>query len=113
MYITSREQRKIMKPTIFKLNIIGDGGVGKTALIHRFTHDDFQTEMRMTIGVDFRIKDHVLDGGDQIKVQIWDLGGPERFNFIRSMYYKGSHGSLVIFDIQLCLKLLAQLSWIH
>ncbi len=44
-----------------------------------------------------------IDTEDQgqlrVKLQIWDTGGQERFSSIRPMYYRGSLGALLIFDL--------------
>lgn len=39
-----------------KILVIGDGGVGKTSLITRFTDERFITSYTATIGVDFKSK---------------------------------------------------------
>jgi small GTP-binding protein len=56
----------------------------------------------MTIGVDFHVKTIAIDsveGPIRAKLQIWDTGGQERFSSIRPMYYRGSLGALLIFDL--------------
>jgi len=39
------------------------------------------------------------EGAIRAKLQIWDTGGQERFSSIRPMYYRGSLGALLIFDL--------------
>ena len=39
-----------------KILVIGDGGVGKTSLITRFTDQRFNSSYTATIGVDFKSK---------------------------------------------------------
>ena len=56
---------------LFKLIIIGDTGVGKSALMKRVMDNEFKTEHQVTIGVEFgsfglKINNQV------IKLQIWD-----------------------------------------
>ena len=87
---------------LFKSIVVGDGGVGKTALTLRFSKGFFQEEYKMTIGVDFHVKTIDLktkDGITRTKLQIWDTGGQERFASIRPMYYRGALGALLIFDL--------------
>lgn len=57
-----------------KILVIGDGGVGKTALINRFTEENFINSYTATIGVDFKSKS-VQSHGKIIKMQIWDTAG--------------------------------------
>jgi hypothetical protein len=41
---------------------MGDGSVGKTSLVMRFTKDDFSATYKQTIGLDFFIKRLELPG---------------------------------------------------
>ena len=41
---------------LFKSIVVGDGGVGKTALTLRFSKGFFTEDYKMTIGVDFHVK---------------------------------------------------------
>jgi small GTP-binding protein len=87
---------------LFKSIVVGDGGVGKTALTLRFSKGFFTEDYKMTIGVDFHVKTITIDtpeGPIKAKLQIWDTGGQERFSSIRPMYYRGSLGALLIFDL--------------
>jgi small GTP-binding protein len=88
---------------LFKCIVVGDGGVGKTALTIRFSKGFFTEDYKMTIGVDFHVKTIAIDteeeGPIKVKLQIWDTGGQERFSSIRPMYYRGSLGGLLIFDL--------------
>ncbi|MFX1313346.1 MAG: GTP-binding protein [Promethearchaeota archaeon] len=87
---------------LFKSIVVGDGGVGKTALTLRFSKGFFTEDYKMTIGVDFHVRTITIDtdeGPIRAKLQIWDTGGQERFSSIRPMYYRGSLGALLIFDL--------------
>ena len=87
---------------LFKSIVVGDGGVGKTALTLRFSKGFFTEDYKMTIGVDFHVKTINIDSNEGLiraKLQIWDTGGQERFSSIRPMYYRGSLGTLLIFDL--------------
>lgn len=78
--------------------IVGDGSVGKTALSLRCTTKVFVENYKVTIGVDFRIKRYTIEG-IQSRFFIWDTGGQERFTNIRSQYFKGARGALIVYDI--------------
>lgn len=83
---------------LFKTIVVGDGAVGKTAITYRYAENKFQENYKMTIGVDFTIKR--LKMKDKIiKCQIWDTGGQERFSKIRPLYYRGSLGCLIVYDV--------------
>ena len=87
---------------LFKSIVVGDGGVGKTALTLRFSKGFFTEDYKMTIGVDFHVKTIELDTEEEpirCKLQLWDTGGQERFSSIRPMYYRGSLGAVLVFDL--------------
>ena len=46
----------------FKVVLVGDSRVGKTAFLKRFTEAYFTTDMHPTIGVDLRMHDFTVDG---------------------------------------------------
>ena len=83
---------------IYKCIVVGDGGVGKTALAVRLCKGFFIEDYKMTIDVDFYVKTIEIDDFN-IKLQIWDTGGQERFNSIRSIYYRGARGAAIVFDL--------------
>ena len=87
---------------LFKSIVVGDGGVGKTALTLRFSKGFFTEDYKMTIGVDFHVKTitiETFEGPIKCKLQLWDTGGQERFSSIRPMYYRGSLGTILVFDL--------------
>lgn len=89
---------KKRKGRIFKIALLGDGGVGKTALRERFLGKGFQSSYMMTIGADFAIYNTKINGED-VKLQIWDLAGQERFKEVRSGFYQGVLGALMVYDV--------------
>ncbi|MHA1273572.1 MAG: Rab family GTPase [Promethearchaeota archaeon] len=82
----------------FKLVIFGDAGSGKTTLTHRFLTNLFKSDSKMTIGVDFEVKNLEVEG-KKVKLQIWDFGGEERFRFLLPTYVRGANGGLFMYDI--------------
>ena len=53
---------------LIKLLLIGDSGVGKSAILIRFAEDSFSQSFITTIGIDFKIRTITLDG-KKIKLQ--------------------------------------------
>jgi small GTP-binding protein len=81
---------------------MGDGAVGKTSLRNTYMGEQFTGQYLMTIGADFSIKEApvFVDGIKyDLKFQIWDLAGQQRFQEVRSVYYSGSVGALLVYDI--------------
>jgi len=96
--------------SLFKICIVGDGGVGKTAIIDRFLGKKFQTGYKLTIGAEIKVYAQDIDG-KEIKYQIWDLAGQPRFKFVRSSFYKGSHAVIMVFDLTEIESLFNLFSW--
>eukprot|EP01060_Flectonema_neradi_P032502 TRINITY_DN517_c2_g1_i1.p1 TRINITY_DN517_c2_g1~~TRINITY_DN517_c2_g1_i1.p1 ORF type:complete len:214 (+),score=32.72 TRINITY_DN517_c2_g1_i1:53-694(+) len=82
----------------FKIQLIGDSGVGKSSLLVRFVEGEFLADIAPTIGVDFRVK-YVEMNNKTIKLMIWDTAGQERFRTLTSAYYRGAHGIILVYDI--------------
>ena len=84
---------------VYKILLLGDSSVGKTCLLLRYTEWSFQDIHMVTIGLDYRLKLMKLKSGKDIKLQIWDTAGQDRFRSLTKNYYKGSHGILLIYDV--------------
>jgi Ras-related protein Rab-1A len=83
---------------LFKILMIGDSGVGKSALLNRYCDDFYTDNYISTIGVDFKVKTIEVNGL-RIKLQVWDTAGQERFKSITSSYYRGAQAILCVFDL--------------
>jgi small GTP-binding protein len=81
-----------------KILIGGEGGVGKSTLLHRIISGEFQLRMQMTIGIDFRTYS-VNYGDKQYILSLWDLGGQDRFRFIIPQYCQGAHAGIIMYDL--------------
>ena len=46
------------------------------------------------------------------KMTIWDIGGQERFKFLRQSFYEGSHGALLVFDLTRAATFHEMKSWL-
>ena len=85
----------------FKLKVLltGAAAVGKTSLVQRFIKNRFAANYKLTGGVDILTKDVEFKPGEVATLSIWDIGGQQRFEFIRSTFYKGAAGALLVFDL--------------
>jgi small GTP-binding protein len=83
---------------IFKVPVAGDGAVGKTSLIIRYTQGTFSDSYKMTIGTSFAVR--TVDFGNLVvKLQIWDLAGQPHFGSVRPLFYQGSTGVMYVFSV--------------
>ncbi|XP_065051519.1 ras-related protein Rab-11A-like [Rhopilema esculentum] len=83
---------------LYKIVLTGDSGVGKSCLLSRFTRNEFDSESKSTIGVEFATRSIQLDN-KIVKAQVWDTAGQERYRAITSAYYRGAVGAMVTYDI--------------
>lgn len=83
---------------LFKYIIVGDTAVGKSCLLLQFTDKRFTPVHDLTIGVEFGSRTLTIDG-NQVKLQIWDTAGQEKFRSITRSYYRGAAGALLVYDI--------------
>ncbi len=96
-----------------KIIILGEGGFGKTTLLHRSIDDVFIDSTDMTIGTDFFVKkgdipeeneDEEVEKNEQDQDQqpymlIWDFAGQDHFRFILKDYLKGAEGVILCFNL--------------
>lgn len=83
----------------YKIVIIGDSGVGKTAVMERFTEPgEMKKEYQATIGVEFKQRAFSVDG-HEMSLYIWDTAGQERFKSITQTYYKGAMGAIIMYSV--------------
>ena len=85
--------------SVYKVLLLGDSTVGKTCFLMRYTDNTFQEIHMSTIGLDYRLKSMTLKSGKNVKVQIWDTAGQDRFRAITKNYFKGAHGIILIYDV--------------
>ncbi len=85
-------------PTLLKVVILGDGGVGKSSLMMRFVNNEFDSQSFHTVGVEFLNKD-MLIGETVCTMQIWDTAGQERFKCLRTPFYRGTDCCMLTFDV--------------
>ena len=83
----------------FKITVIGDGFVGKTSLIRKFTQGDFQEDYIKTIGAQFSEYNEEIEG-DRFELIFWDIAGQDEFHFLRPAFYKSSLASIIVFSLE-------------
>jgi len=84
---------------LFKILVVGDIGTGKTSIIKRYVHNIFSMHYKSTIGVEFALKVINWDPKTEIRLQLWDIAGQERFGNMTRVYYKEAVGAMVVFDV--------------
>lgn len=88
----------VQRQYVLKVCVVGEGAVGKTSLIIRYTEGHFRESYLMTVGTSFAVKE--LDFGDTlVRLQLWDLAGQPHFSSVRPVFYRGAAGSIMVFDV--------------
>lgn len=82
----------------YKLVFLGDQNVGKTTLISQFVYRQIDKHYEPTIGIDFLTKKVDVDD-KEVKLQLWDTAGQEKFHSIISSYARDSFLAIVLFDV--------------
>ena len=98
----------------FRVIVVGNSKVGKSALITRFVDGTYKDDNDATVGVMFYAK--VVDIGDSrskpVKLQLWDTAGQERYRSITKSYYRNVAGCMLVFDVTSQNSFDAMTSWL-
>jgi len=98
--LTSESFSTEIKEYVFKITILGQSAVGKTSLINQFVEGSFQEDYKPTLGANIIRKDvNIEEVNVKVRLIMWDLAGQEKYNVIRSMYFQGCVGSLLVYDV--------------
>ena len=83
----------------YKILILGDPGIGKTSLIHRYISNEFLEKTISTMGLDYQNKIVDITSDDKIILKLWDTAGSEKYNSIAKNYFTNCDGIILCFDI--------------
>ncbi|MFX1535429.1 MAG: Rab family GTPase [Promethearchaeota archaeon] len=102
------------KEPLYKVCLVGDGEVGKSAILKRFlgAEERFQAEYKPTIGMGITVKSITIDNSI-INFQIWDIAGQPHFEFVRASFYRGSSAIIMVFDLTSPQTLYHLQTWIN
>ena len=81
-----------------KILLIGDTYVGKTSLLLQYIDRECPENHMATIGVEF--KDKIVQiNKKNVKLQVWDTSGQERYRSITKNFYRNADGVMFICDV--------------
>jgi small GTP-binding protein len=83
----------------FKIAVIGDGMVGKTSLIKKFTKGTFGQDYVKTIGAQFSVFDKEIND-HKIRLLFWDIAGQIEFNFVRTSFFNKSQAAIIVYSLE-------------
>ncbi|MFX0113613.1 MAG: Rab family GTPase [Candidatus Hodarchaeota archaeon] len=92
------------KKTMFKIPLLGEGAVGKTTLVRAFMGGIISSgAYKGTLGAEIGVKklNLTMNNGERVEIQLqlWDLAGQPAFKAIRSTFYVGSVGGILVYDL--------------
>ena len=91
------EQDKISEMTCF---LIGDSSVGKTSMLKRYKKLDISDFHVATIGIEkYEKKIKIKGSKNEIKFEIIDSSGQERYKAIVNNYYRITDGIILMYDV--------------
>lgn len=83
-----------------KLIVLGNGEVGKTAIINAFLGEEFPETYMPTIGsLTFKKKYSLSTTSKIIRLTVWDLGGQKSFNPYNPAHYSNADLAILVFDL--------------
>lgn len=82
-----------------KVVIIGDSGVGKTAIMNRYLFDKFDAESMPTLGSSMKSREVEVPGEGSLKLTLWDTAGQEKFKSLTRMYFQDAEAALIVYDV--------------
>eukprot|EP00792_Barthelona_sp_PAP020_P005869 TRINITY_DN2832_c2_g4_i1.p1 TRINITY_DN2832_c2_g4~~TRINITY_DN2832_c2_g4_i1.p1 ORF type:complete len:201 (+),score=58.51 TRINITY_DN2832_c2_g4_i1:166-768(+) len=84
--------------TVFKVVLVGAASVGKTSLMNRFLRNQFVEKIPQTIGVNHG-STYLVISDRNVRMQIWDCAGSERFRSIARVYFRDTHGVIIVYNV--------------
>jgi small GTP-binding protein len=84
---------------VFKIVVIGDGRVGKTSLIQKFTRSSFKEDYIKTLGAELSNYDCEINE-DKIRLQFWDIAGQDKFHFLRPSFFNKSRAGIIVCSLE-------------
>ncbi|XP_077017745.1 ras-related protein Rab-44 [Tamandua tetradactyla] len=83
---------------VFHVIFLGDSNVGKTSFLHLLHHNSFATGLTATVGVDFRVKNLLVDN-KHFALQLWDTAGQERYHSVTRQLLRKADGVVLMYDV--------------
>ena len=85
---------------ITKIVLLGEVSVGKTCIINRFVNNSFDIKELSSSSASFITKTVKFDDMDEeIKFEIWDTVGQEKYRSLTKIFYKDSSVAILVYDI--------------
>ena len=88
------------EPESIKVVLVGESGVGRTSIISQFTSKKFDPHRETSLSAQFISKTvNFQDLGKEIKFDIWDTVGQEKYRSLAKIFYKDAKVIVFVYDI--------------
>ena len=88
-----------------KVCLVGEAAVGKTSLVRRFVHDEFDDRYITTLGAKVSKREETFPGTEgrptyRMDMTLWDVMGDKGFRqLLQEAYFHGARGILAVADL--------------
>jgi small GTP-binding protein len=82
----------------FKVILLGDTGVGKTALVRCQCSEEFTYHIAPTIGT-MHVQTVVALASGDVELRLWDTAGQEEFFSLVPMYVRGTDAAILVASV--------------
>lgn len=82
----------------YRVSMVGDAAVGKTALIQSLMDNEVPENYQETVGAAFHSYSDIINNRN-ITIQLWDTAGQERYRSLSQMYYRSTIAVILVYDI--------------
>jgi small GTP-binding protein len=86
------------EPARYKVIILGNVGVGKTAIANRQCRIGFRADLRPSVGV-MKMKSFIRVAGQEIHIEIWDTAGQEVYRSLVPTYVRDGSCCVLVASI--------------
>ncbi|XP_058162635.1 ras-related protein Rab-44 [Dasypus novemcinctus] len=83
---------------VYHVIFLGDSNVGKTSFLHLLHQNSFASGLAATVGVDFRVKNLLVDN-KHFALQLWDTAGQERYHSMTRQLLRRADGVVLMYDV--------------
>ena len=83
---------------VIKLLILGDSTVGKTNFLYKYTENKFNQNYMASTAIDLQTS-KIKINGKNIKLQIWDTAGQEKYKSLTKSFLLKAQGILILYDV--------------
>ena len=64
----------------------------------KYCKNEFDEEQASTVDASFLPKDCEL-AGEKYTLNLWDTAGQEKYHALNQLFYRGSNGALLVYDV--------------